>query len=261
MGTLVRTSVAIAVLVSPAACRQERQQAPTPDQHVAPPASSAPQTPSLPQSAEPSSPPTEPERIETLLDALANSEAMFIRNGVEYSGRDAASHLRRKWRAAGDQIATLNAFIDHLASRSSETGRPYLVRTPDGRIVESAEWMRSTAAADTSTPTPKPTATEPAIRADPIRGPADVLAIIETSRESFLTVEDDEIESRTGRGMAARLRFKWAFAGKPDLPPRKFVEQFCTRSSLHGTEYVVKRTDGSTAKLGDWLLSQLAEAP
>ncbi len=87
---------------------------------------------------------TEKEKIESILSALAKSDAIFIRNGTEYSGADAAEHLRSKWNYAGDKIKTATEFIDRLASKSSASGKPYQVRCKDGTVVESRDCMIKT---------------------------------------------------------------------------------------------------------------------
>ncbi len=83
------------------------------------------------------------ERIERLLRALEQSDAVFIRNGSEYSGKEAAEHLRMKLERAGGRVTTAAEFIEQLASGSSLSGKPYHVRTKDGKIVEAKEWFES----------------------------------------------------------------------------------------------------------------------
>jgi predicted aspartyl protease len=86
---------------------------------------------------------TEPEKIERLLTALESSDAVFIRNGTEHSGKDAAEHLRGKLKQAGGKITTAAEFIEQLASKSSLSGKPYQVRTPDGKVVEARAWFEA----------------------------------------------------------------------------------------------------------------------
>lgn len=103
---------------------------------------------SVPDAVQPgastSSPPlTERQKIERLIEWVAREQgAVFIRNGEEHSGSDAAAHLRRKWEAAGDRIRTADEFIEQLASRSSLTGETYLIRTPDGVERPAADSLR-----------------------------------------------------------------------------------------------------------------------
>jgi len=85
---------------------------------------------------------TEKMRIDELLRIMDQSDVTFIRNGTEYQGKKAVSHLRRKWRAAGNRIQTAEQFVEHLGSRSSITGEVYRVRTKDGETYDAGPWMR-----------------------------------------------------------------------------------------------------------------------
>ncbi len=85
---------------------------------------------------------SEREKIEYLIDHIANLEdAAFIRNGEEHSAEDAADHLRTKWRNAGSRVKTAVQFIEQVASQSSLSGDPYLIRFADGRDVKSGEYL------------------------------------------------------------------------------------------------------------------------
>ncbi len=85
---------------------------------------------------------TEREKIEQVLSRLEKSDAVFIRAGVEYGGKEAAAHLRGKWSFAGSRIKTADEFITHLASKSSASGKPYQIKKSDGTIVTSEGWFR-----------------------------------------------------------------------------------------------------------------------
>lgn len=94
----------------------------------------------------------ETAKIDALLRRIAASDATFLRGDTRWSGADAAAHLRRKLaQAPPGSIVTVDAFIEHIASRSSTTGEPYRVRTPDGRERPAADWLREQAAALQST--------------------------------------------------------------------------------------------------------------
>ena len=80
--------------------------------------------------------------IELLLAEVESSGLAFIRNGKEHSPEEAAAHLRRKWRYAGSKIKTPEQFIDNVASKSSTTGKPYLIRLEDGSTVKAGDWLR-----------------------------------------------------------------------------------------------------------------------
>ena len=85
--------------------------------------------------------PSEQEKIGYLLDAIASSDLIFIREGREYSGKDARDHLQEKLYFTGRRIKTAQQFIDHIATGSSITGEPYYVKMPDGTKMESKDWL------------------------------------------------------------------------------------------------------------------------
>ena len=90
----------------------------------------------------PAKPLTETEKIEALIRAVEDlKDAKFVRNGSEYDAKDAGAHLRRKWDAGKDRIKTARDFIRLAASKSSTSGKPYLIRFKDGKEVESEKFL------------------------------------------------------------------------------------------------------------------------
>jgi len=73
-------------------------------------------------------PPAEQKKIDWLIDQVAQSKATFIRNGTGYDAAKAVSHLRFKLFMAGSRVQTVKDFVEGVASSSSETGNPYLIR-------------------------------------------------------------------------------------------------------------------------------------
>jgi len=85
---------------------------------------------------------TEEEKIEALLTAVSElKDATFVRNGSEYTAGEAADHLRRKWSGQKDKIVTATLFLDHIASKSSISGKEYLIRFADGQEVASRAFL------------------------------------------------------------------------------------------------------------------------
>jgi hypothetical protein len=83
--------------------------------------------------------------IDGLLFRLQVSGCQFQRNGSWYSGAEAKQHLLRKLEAV-EARATLQSteqFIALAASKSSFSGKPYLVRCNGTAAVESGEWLGS----------------------------------------------------------------------------------------------------------------------
>ena len=68
---------------------------------------------------------TPEQEINHLIDFVAKSDAVFIRNGTEHSSQDAAEHLAMKYRKATRYAKTAEKFIENLASKSSWSGKPY----------------------------------------------------------------------------------------------------------------------------------------
>jgi len=85
---------------------------------------------------------SEQEKISYLLNIIGTSKLIFIRNGVEYPGREAKAHLQKKREAVGNAIQTVDDFINNIASHSSITGKPYYIEFPDGTKIESEKWLR-----------------------------------------------------------------------------------------------------------------------
>lgn len=85
---------------------------------------------------------SEQEKIRALLDRVETSSLVFIRNGSEYSSREARKHLELKLSKAGSVIRTAEQFIAHIASGSSWSGAPYYIKLRDGSVVKSADWLR-----------------------------------------------------------------------------------------------------------------------
>lgn len=81
-------------------------------------------------------------RIQALLDEVKKSGVSFVRNGDTYTSERAAEHLKTKWGKGARYVHTAEDFIDNIASRSSATGKPYLVILPDGKRLEAAVWLR-----------------------------------------------------------------------------------------------------------------------
>lgn len=73
----------------------------------------------------------EEARINAMLEGLAQKkDLIFVRNGDEHTCYEAVSHLRLKLGNTRNRIDTAEQFIDKVASSSSITGKPYIVKIP-----------------------------------------------------------------------------------------------------------------------------------
>lgn len=82
-----------------------------------------------------------PRDIERLTQRIERSPCSFVRNGTAYDGAKAAAHLRSKVRAAQRNI-TVDEFVEHIASKSSLSGQPYLIRCAGAPDEPSGAWLR-----------------------------------------------------------------------------------------------------------------------
>lgn len=84
----------------------------------------------------------EAQKIEGLIQAVADLQgAVFLRNGSQHAPKEAAEHLRLKWKNAGRKVKTAPEFIQYCASGSSMSGKPYEIRFRDGRTVLARDWL------------------------------------------------------------------------------------------------------------------------
>ena len=79
--------------------------------------------------------------IEDLMDRVGRSGCTFVRNGSEKSAADARAHLQRKLDWMRSRLETAEDFIEHAASRSSTTGRPYYVDCPGHERETAQRWL------------------------------------------------------------------------------------------------------------------------
>lgn len=87
---------------------------------------------------------TEQSKIEALIQSVESmSDATFVRNGSEYNAKNAAKFLRGKWDAQRKDIHTVNDFIDKVATRSSTTGQPYLIRSKGAAETPCADFLKA----------------------------------------------------------------------------------------------------------------------
>ena len=85
----------------------------------------------------------EKKKIDFLLSSVEMMRgAKFIRNGVEHDGKEAAAHLRMKLQKAGGKVRTVDDFIKLCASKSFLSGKPYTIRSSDGKTVNSERYFR-----------------------------------------------------------------------------------------------------------------------
>ena len=85
---------------------------------------------------------TEEQKIQNLIAYVEGlDKAVFIRNGDEYSSKQAARLMREKWKRKADKVKTAKEFIIQCGSYSGTSGKPYQVKLPDGKIVNTKDLL------------------------------------------------------------------------------------------------------------------------
>lgn len=79
--------------------------------------------------------------IQYLLNYVADSGLIFIRNSQRHNAADAAKHMNDKYQYYKKKIGTPEDFIRLCASKSLITGKPYLVVMVDGDEVRTDDWL------------------------------------------------------------------------------------------------------------------------
>ena len=81
--------------------------------------------------------------IRTLIQAVAESDCEFSRNGSLHSAEAAAEHLQLKYSRGKRYADSAEAFIERLASKSSWSGKPYQMIC-DGETQPAGDWLTAT---------------------------------------------------------------------------------------------------------------------
>ncbi len=78
--------------------------------------------------------------IQYLLKTIEESGCTFKRNWSEYPAEEARGHMEMKYDYAKDKITETEQFIKYIATKSSVTGREYIIIC-DGKEYSSAQWL------------------------------------------------------------------------------------------------------------------------
>jgi len=86
---------------------------------------------------------TEEAKIEYLINSVNTTPAgsKFIRNGTKHDTAAAINHLRTKYKRGKKYAKTATDFIENIASKSSMSGRNYLIEFPDGKTITAKEFF------------------------------------------------------------------------------------------------------------------------
>ena len=83
------------------------------------------------------------QAVQHLIAHVAESDLTFIRNNDQFTGKEAADHMQKKYAYFRDRIKTPEEFIELCATRSLMSGKPYLVINEKGAMINTNEWLRT----------------------------------------------------------------------------------------------------------------------
>lgn len=81
------------------------------------------------------------QEIAHLMDYIAASDCLFIRNGKAYDASAAREHIQKKYDYLQSRIKTAEDFIRQAASRSSMSDEPYRIQCNEATVM-CADWLR-----------------------------------------------------------------------------------------------------------------------
>lgn len=87
------------------------------------------------------------QTVQHLIGYVSGSGLTFVRNASEYSPKEAAEHMLKKYRHFRDDIDSPERFIELCATKSLMSGRPYLVIDSQGNAVPTGDWLQTELAA------------------------------------------------------------------------------------------------------------------
>jgi hypothetical protein len=86
-------------------------------------------------------PPGQKPEVDHLLSFVEHSSCRINRNGNFYDGNKAISHIKRKYAYFKDEIETTEQFIELSATKSTMSGKYYMVQCGDGKQVRTKDWL------------------------------------------------------------------------------------------------------------------------
>lgn len=86
-------------------------------------------------------PPAQKAEIDHLLKFVRHTACKIERNGKAHDGAAAASHIRKKFDYFSDDIHSTEQFIELSATRSTVSGRYYMVQCGDGERLRTRDWL------------------------------------------------------------------------------------------------------------------------
>lgn len=81
--------------------------------------------------------------VEYLLQFVEESACVLERNGKKHSGAEAVKHIKKKYHYFRGDITTTEDFISYSATKSTMSGKFYMVYCPGVSSSRASEWLLS----------------------------------------------------------------------------------------------------------------------
>jgi len=79
--------------------------------------------------------------INYLIAFLENSECQYERNGKIHTGKDTLNHVKKKYKYFKNKIDSTEKFIEYSATKSTLSGKYYMVLCKDSPKVKTQDWL------------------------------------------------------------------------------------------------------------------------
>jgi uncharacterized protein DUF5329 len=81
------------------------------------------------------------DEIDHLISFVERTECLYERNGTNHDGEDAADHIKKKYNYFKKKIDSTEKFIELSATKSTLSGKYYMIHCKDRASVKSQEWL------------------------------------------------------------------------------------------------------------------------
>ena len=86
-------------------------------------------------------PPETRHEVDHLIEFVSNTPCQIDRNWTKHSGPEALVHIQQKYDYFRDDIKTTEQFIEYSASKSTMTGRDYLLKCKGQSTIKTRDWL------------------------------------------------------------------------------------------------------------------------
>ncbi len=86
-------------------------------------------------------PPAQKNEVAHLLNFVNNSSCTVKRNGKSHRGKEIVNHILKKYKYFKGDIENTEQFIEYSATKSTMSGRYYMVRCGNENPIKTQDWL------------------------------------------------------------------------------------------------------------------------